>query len=330
MSRLSRPRRRAVVAAAVACLGLTACSPQGEQPAGDTGDQGAFPRTIEHAMGETTIEERPTTVVALDSSFADAAAALETEVVAYTRYPTSDSVPEYLGDDARYVEGGREVGELASPDVEALYEVDADLIVSAKVRHEGIYDQLPPDVPAVFSETTGATWKDNIRLLAKALGKEELAEQKIDDYERRAAEIGDAIREKTGGTPTYSLVRFVEGEQTVRLYTTNSFGGIVLSDVGLARPEGQPDSDSEILVEVSQEEIGKLDADRIFVSTYEDDTTEETSPKEEFQGNPLWGTLEGTVEEVPDKTWYVSVSLQGAHTMLDDLAEQFGVDPART
>ncbi|WP_007027074.1 ABC transporter substrate-binding protein [Saccharomonospora iraqiensis] len=330
MSRLSRPRRRAVVAAAVACLGLTACSPQGEQPAGDTGDQGAFPRTIEHAMGETTIEERPETVVALDSSFADAAAALETEVVAYTRYPTSDSVPEYLGDDARYVEGGREVGELATPDIEALYEIDADLIVSAKVRHdETVYDQLPPDVPAVFSETTGATWKDNIRLLAEALGKEELAEQKIDDYERRAAEIGDAIREKTGGTPTYSLVRFVEGEQTVRLYTTNSFGGIVLSDVGLARPEGQPDSDSEILVEVSQEEIGKLDADRIFVSTYEDDTTEATSPKETFQGNPLWGTLEGTVHQVPDKTWYVSVSLQGAHAMLDDLAEQFGVDPAR-
>ncbi|WP_019816041.1 ABC transporter substrate-binding protein [Saccharomonospora saliphila] len=329
MIRLSRPAGRTAVATAVACLALSACSPDGEQPADTGGEQGAYPRTIEHAMGETTIEQRPETVAALDSSFADAAAALETEVVAYTRYPASDGVPEYLGDDARHLADGRVVGDLSSPDVEALYDVDPDLIVSAKVRHESLYDQLPDHIPAVFSETTGATWKDNIRLLAKALGKEELAEQKINDYERRAAEIGEAIRAKTGGTPTYSLVRFVEGEPTVRLYTADSFGGIVLSDVGLARPEGQPDADSRIAVELSQEDIARLDADRIFVSSYVDDTQQAENPRERFESNPLWATLEGEISEVPDQTWYVSVSLQGAHAMLDDIAREFGVDPAR-
>lgn len=37
----------------------------------------------------------------------------------------------------------------------------------------------------------------------------------------------------------------------------------------------------------------------------------------------------GNVHEVADEIWMTSVSLQGAHLMMDDLAEIFGVDPMR-
>ncbi|MFC4002791.1 ABC transporter substrate-binding protein [Prauserella oleivorans] len=329
MIRLSRPWRVALAAAAVACFTLTGCSPSGEEPADTAAQQGGFPRTVSHAMGETTVERKPARVAALDSSYVDAALALETEVVAYTKYPSSDGLPGYLGDDARFAKGGRVVGELSSPDVEALYDAAPDLIVSARIRHESIYRELSNVAPTVFSETTGATWKDNIRLLAKALGKERLAEEKIGAYERRAKAIGEAIRAKHGRMPTYSLVRFIEGEPTVRLYTSNSFPGIVMSDVGLQRPQGQPDSQDDIAVDLSQEQIGKLDADRVFVSSYADATQQAEDPRAMFQSNPLWGTLKGAIGDVDDETWYVSVSLQGAHAMLDDIARQFGVDPAR-
>lgn len=328
MIRPHRSWRAAAAATLAACLALTGCSPAQEEPAPGPGD-GDFPRTVRHAMGETTVESQPKTVAALDSSFADAAMALEADVVAYTRYPSSGTLPGYLGDDTRFAENGTVVGELASPDVEALYDIAPDLIVSAKVRHESLYDELSRVAPTVFSETTGATWKDNIRLLATALGKEELAERKIGAYERRAKAIGDAIKAKTGGTPTYSLVRFVEGEPTVRLYGTRSFPGIVLSDVGLTRPQRQPDPSDRIAVDLSQEDIGTLDADIVFVSSYADATQEAEDPRATFQSNPLWGALRGEITDVNDETWYVSVSLQGAHAMLDDLAEQFGVDPAR-
>lgn len=334
MIRLFRSRSSSTRVASLAVLGvvaLAACSPANEEPAeGGGGENGnGFPRTVAHAMGETVIEERPETVAALDSSYVDAALALETRVVAYTSYPTSDTPPEYLGDDVRYLSDARVVGDLANPDVEALYDVAPDLVVSARVRHEGIYSELSNVAPTVFSETTGATWKDNIRLLAKALGKEELAERKISDYERRAEAIGKAIEAKEGELPTYSLVRFVEGEPTVRLYTAESFPAIVASDVGLRRPQGQPNDESKIAVELSQEQIGQLDADHIWVSSYVDDTQQAENPKTAFESNPLWGKLSGEISEVSDETWYVSVSLQGAHAMLDDIAEQFGVDPAR-
>lgn len=324
--------RRSLVLVTTALLTLTACGGQSgvtdQQPR--SGDGTSYPLTIEHAMGKTEIQSRPQTVAALDSSYVDAALALEAEVVAYTRYRT-DGLPEYLAEDAaKYAKNAKAVGDLANPNLEELATIGPDLIVSAKVRHEQIYDELSKIGPTVFSVTTGPTWKDNIRLLGRALGKEELANSKIAAYEARARKVGDAIRAKVGHNPTISLARFVGGEQTVRLYTEKSFpGGVLFADAGLARPQGQPTSE-KIAVDLSQEQISSLDAERIFVSTWADPKNESQKIKEQYSANPLWGQLKGQKQDVTDLVWVASVSLQGAHAMLDDLAKGFGVDPARS
>jgi iron complex transport system substrate-binding protein len=328
---MTRPRSRRAVAALVAAasLTLTACG-GGEPSAAQPGTaQDGFPRTIHQVMGDTVVPARPQTVAALDSSYVDAALALETKVVAYTKYRNYDKLPAYLGDDRRFAADAKEIGPLESPDVEQLYDIKPDLIVSAKVRHEKFYAEFGKVAPTVFSQTTGATWKDNIRLLAKALGKEQLAEQKIGAYEQRARKIGEEIKAKLGKAPTVSVVRFVEGEPTVRLYSSASFPGTVMADAGLARPAGQPDSTTKISVDLSQEDIGKLDADSVHVASYADPAKNAEDPKAKFQSNPLWRTLTGRVVDVDDTTWFTSVSLQGAHAMLDDLAKEFGVDPAK-
>ncbi|RAS60246.1 iron complex transport system substrate-binding protein [Lentzea atacamensis] len=321
-------RRPALIG--VALLALTACGQTATTSPSAPADQGWKPVTIEHAMGKTEIKDRPVKVAALDSSYVDAALALETEVVAYTRYRT-DSVPEYLAADAaKYAKNAKAVGELASPNLEELATIGPDLIVSAKVRHEQIYDKLSKIGPTVFSTTTGPTWKDNIRLLGRALGKEELANKKIADYEARAKKVGDAIRAKAGHNPSISLARFVGGEQTVRLYTEKSFpGGVLFADAGLARPAGQPTSE-KIAVDLSREQISSLDAERIFVSAWTDPKGETEKIKEQYLANPLWSQLKGQKQDVSDVVWVSSVSLQGAHAMLDDLAKGFGVDPARS
>ncbi|MFC7719507.1 hypothetical protein [Nonomuraea recticatena] len=45
--------------------------------------------------------------------------------------------------------------------------------------------------------------------------------------------------------------------------------------------------------------------------------------------NPLWGKLKGEKHDVTDTTWMSAVGIQGAHSILDDLAKIFEVDPAR-
>lgn len=315
-----------LLAGALLLVGLAACGSTQEAPASQDATT-AF-RTVTHAMGETVIPQRPTRVVALDQSFVDAVLTLETPVVGYTTYRSIDAeLPGYLGAvAAKYGKEATEVGTLEQPSLEKIIALKPDLIVSAKVRHEALYDQLSKIAPTVFSETTGAIWKDNLRLMGRALGKEDLAETRIKEYESRAATIGASITAKEGELPTISVVRFA-GEPTVRLYVENSYSGVVMKDVGFPRPEGQPSTDDAIVVDVSQERILDLDADHIFVATYPDPTTD--GPKEKFVSNPLWDKLKGDKHEVSDLTWMSAVGIQGAHAMLDDVAKFFGVDPAR-
>ncbi|MFB9200845.1 ABC transporter substrate-binding protein [Nonomuraea spiralis] len=315
-----------VLAGVLLVAGVAAC---GSTEPSATPSSAAASRTIEHAMGSTAISGLPKRVVALDQSFVDAVLTLETPVVGYTTYRSIDTkLPDYLGPvAAQYGKEATPVGTLEQPSLEKIAALKPDLIVSAKVRHEALYDKLSKIAPTVFSETTGAIWKDNLRLMGRALGKEALAESRIKAFEERAGKIGAAIKAKEGGTlPTISIVRFA-GEPTVRLYVEKSYSGVVLKDVGFPRPQGQPTKDDAIAVDVSQERIADLDADRIFVATYPDPASD--GPKEKFVGNPLWGRLKGEKHEVSDLTWMSAVGIQGAHAMLDDLAGIFSVDPAK-
>ncbi|GGL39540.1 ABC transporter substrate-binding protein [Planomonospora parontospora] len=324
------------VAGAVLALGLAACGSDTSGTAGGTAtaapsapaaDGASYPRTVKHAMGETEIPAQPKRVVALDQSFVDAVLTLDTEVVGYTVYRGIDEkLPDYLAPVMDQAQNIKPVGTLEAPSLEQIIALKPDLIVSAKIRHEALYDKLTQIAPTVFSETTGAIWKDNLRLMGRALGKEALADERIKAYEDRAAKIGESIKAKEGEMPTVSVARFA-GEPTVRLYVENSYSGLVLKDVGFPRPEGQPTTTETIMVPISEENIPQLDADHIFVVSYPDPEVQAIQKK--FQTNPLWGKLKGEQHVVDDTTWMAAVGLQGAHVVLDDLAKIFEVDPAK-
>jgi len=316
------PRITALLA--VAALALTGCGSADADDAPDAAgaSSAGFPRTVEHAMGKTEIPAKPKRVVALDASFVDATLILDTPVVGFTDYRTiNGKLPEYLGEDRNTLGGESEsVGTLAEPNLEKIAALDPDLIITAKVRHEKLYDQLSAIAPTIMSETTGPTWKDNIRLEAKALGAEDLAEKEISSYEKAARTVGDAINAKASN-PTVSVVRFVDGP--TRLYQNATFSGIVLKDAGLKRPASQDVND--FALEISPERIKDADADAIFVTVYADEKGLSAKTAAQFKANPLWKPLAPKVHEVPDITWMTAVGLQGAWSILTDLAKTFDV-----
>lgn len=324
------------VAGVVLSAGLAACGSSTSETDGTAAASAApsasdaaasFPRSVKHVMGEATIPAQPKRVVALDQSFVDAVLTLETEVVGFTSYRGIEGkLPDYLAPVLDHAKEATSVGTLEQPSLERILALKPDLIISAKVRHEALYDKLSQIAPTVFSETTGAIWKENLTLVGQALGKEDLAEQKIKEYQDRAGTIGESIKAKNGSMPTVSIARFA-GEPTVRLYVENSYAGLVLKDVGFPRPEGQPTVTDTIMVPISQENISQLDADHIFVAAYEDPAVGPV--KEKFEANPLWGKLKGAKHDVGDTVWMSAVGIQGAHAILDDLAKIFEVDPAK-
>jgi iron complex transport system substrate-binding protein len=323
MRRWSSFSRIATAAALVAVLAACGGTPSGPDPSAASG----FPVTLADVYGQVTVPKQPVRVAALDQSYVDATIALETQVVAFTSYRgVGDELPAYLGADAaKYAGQAKSVGTLQAPSIEMIAAQQPDLIVSAKVRHGDQHDRLAGIAPTVFSESTGPTWKQNIRLLGTALGKSALAEQKITAYEQRAKRIGDAVRAKLGRNPTVSLVRFA-GEPTIRLYSKTSFPGTVLTDAGfalnataLAVPAGK------ISADVSPENVLQLDADQLFLSTARDENGASAGQKATTAANPLWARITGQKTDVQDLTWLTSVSLQGANAILDDVAKTFGV-----
>lgn len=319
-------RKTVPVLAAVAALTLSACGGGASEASGDatsSGQAAAFPVTVSHAMGSTSVPQQPKRVVALDSSYADATLLLEAELVGITTYRAySTDLPEYLGDARKeYADQVESVGEMSAPSLEKIAALEPDLIVSAKIRHEALYGQLSKIAPTIMSETTGATFKDNIEMLAQALGKTDLAEKKISAFEKDAKKVGDAVNAKAGN-PTISVTRFLDGP--TRLYLKDTYSGIVLDDAGLARPPAQ--NTTGFALEISEENIAKADADKIFVTTYEDEKGLAAKTKQAFAANPLWKPLAPKVTEVSDSTWMTAVSIQGGYHVLSDIAETFGVE----
>ncbi|WP_280414228.1 ABC transporter substrate-binding protein [Nocardia carnea] len=304
------------------------CSGSGETEPGAAGSGAAI--SVEHAMGVTNIDSPPERVVALDPSYADAALLLGVPLVGYVQYRADpgNPFPDYLGDIDDKVADSVNVGTTAEPNLEQILELEPDLIVSAKVRHESLYDQLTKIAPTVFSESTGPTWKQNIVLLGEALGRKDRAEELITSYEERAAAVGEQIRARKPDV-TYSLVRFA-GEDTARLYSSNSFIGEIMTDMGIPRPAGAPDSTDSIFTPLSTEQILKADAGIVMVSAYTPPGDEGDSSRDQqarYEANPLWQRLSGDVLHVDDEPFVLSVSIQGAHASITALAEHFGVDP---
>ena len=319
--------RRAVlpVALATAAALLTGCGTDSSVSAEEqsTGSDASFPRTVTHDKGTTEIPERPQRIVALDNSLVEAVVLLERPLVGgISSYRDQTDFPPYLGD---AVDDTEDVGPLDAPDLEAIAALEPDLIVSATVRHEALYDELGKIAPTVFVKTTGPQWRENVTFLGQVLGAEEKAADELAEYKERAKAVGDAVNEKAGN-PSISIVRFLDGP--TRLMQKQSFIGHILSDAGLARPA--PQDVDDFALEVGEEGIRSADGDHVFVTSYSGG--EES--KERFQRNPLWKELSavkaGAVTDVPDEIWMTSVSVQGAHLVLDDLAKTFGVDPATT
>jgi iron complex transport system substrate-binding protein len=317
--------RHAALMAAAGVL-LAGCGSAGTpDPASSAAKPAAgssFPRTITHDKGTTEIPAQPQRVVALDNSLVEAVVLLRRPMVGgISSYRDLKGFPPYLG---AAVKGTKEVGPMESPDLEAIAALKPDLIVSASVRHDALYDELSKIAPTVFVKTTGPQWQQNVTTLGTVLGAEAEATSTLAAYKERAKKVGDAINAKAG-SPTISVVRFLDGP--TRLMQKATFIGNILTDAGLARPTSQDVDD--FALEVGEEEIRQADGSHIFVTSF----SEGKATKERFERNPLWkqlkGVKAGNVYDVRDEIWMTSVSVQGAELVLDDLARTFGVDAAR-
>jgi iron complex transport system substrate-binding protein len=291
-----------------------------ETDAGEAAGDSAV-RTIEHAMGKSDVPASPQRVVILTNEGTEALLSLGITPVGAVKSWVGDPWYVHIKDRMQGVEN---VGEESQPNLELIAALKPDLILGNKMRHEKIYYELSAIAPTVFTETLRGEWQSNYKVYADALNKAAEGEKVLAAYNDRIADLkaklGDRLSTKV------SIVRFMGGD--TRIYHKDTFSGVILSQIGLARPESQ-DVDDFAARNVTKERIQEMDGDILFYFTYETGDGAATAVEEEWLKDPLWQQLDvvkaGNVHKVNDTIWNTAGGVLAANLMLDDLYKFFDV-----
>lgn len=205
--------------------------------------------------------------------------ALDVVPVGAALIDNTDELPEYLGAEAQDITS---VGSIIEPSLEQIAELDPDLILGAKSRHEDLYETFSDIAPTVF-EDPGGDWRNSVHTVGEALGVPDAADALLSDYDERTAEV----KEDLGLEGLSAQVIRPREAGAIRLYGPDTFTGDVLTDLGFEIPE--QDWEDNGTLEVSSENAGDVAGDWVFMSS--DPTTPDL---------PDWTLelLEGTDSEI--------------------------------
>ncbi len=315
----TRPRRRAALAAVLAgtlaaalagCASGAADEPDAE--ASSSGD-GAFPVTIEHALGETTIEEKPERVASVAWMNHEVPLALGVVPVGMSEAAwgddDGDGVLPWVEDQLAELDAETPVlfDETEGIDFEAVADTQPDVILAS---YSGLtkkeYETLSKIAPTVAypDQAWGTSYQDMISMNSAAIGM-------ADEGEELVAELDDEVEESFDEYAVLEgknvLMAYVDPNDLsqVGFYTTLDTRPGFLADYGMGTPEivgEESEGTDEFYVTVSAERADAF-GDVDLVVTYGDPDGELV---EQMQSDPLLSKIpavaEGHVAVLPDST----------------------------
>ena len=304
----------AIGAAAALAVGLSACAssapestaPSGGNPASDD----AFPVTVEHVYGETTISEKPERVATIAWANHEVPLALGIVPVGMSKATWGDDddngvlpwVEEKL--DELGAETPVLFDETDGIDYEAVADTEPDVILAA---YSGLtqeeYDTLSKIAPVVaFPKVAwGTSVDDMIELDSKALGLEKEGEALI---EQLHADADKALEENSILKDKKVLFSYIDPTDLsqVGYYTAIDTRPGYLHELGLPLPAivEETEDSAQFYLSVSAEEAQKFDDVDLFI-TYGDDSIIPL-----LQADPLLSKIpaiaEGRIAVLPDAT----------------------------
>ncbi|KDN83737.1 ABC transporter substrate-binding protein [Kitasatospora cheerisanensis] len=278
--------------------------------------------TVDGADGPVAVPGGATRVITLDTAELDSAITLGIPPVGAAKAPLAPGLPDYWP--ASWLARIAVVGDIGDPpDPVAIASLRPQLILSNRTRDAAHLNLLRGLAPTVLTQTTGAPWKENFHLHAEALDRREQAAAVVAAYARHLDQSGRALAAAGLTGQHVSLVRFVEGSPTVRLYARQNFPGSVLADLGLPRPD--PQNTDQFAVETAPDQLARADGDVLFYAGYGDP---DRNGLNAALASPAWRTL-GAVRAhrafpVDDRLWFQGIGYTGAHFLIADLLHILG------
>lgn len=276
---------------------LAGCTDSSSQS--NTGEEetkeAAWPRTITDAAGnEIVLKEQPQRIAILHSLYLEYFFALGMPPIASTGSSTGTAMKALEEwETLKPYKGTADVIDLGSArdlNLEAILEAKPDVIVTFEGHVDSIYDQLVQIAP-VIQVDYNASWQEQTKACAEIVGKEEFAEDFIEETE-------EIISSTKGKLSEYA-------DKTIALFRSdgNSFFSRGTKDYyetfGISKPAGYPDQYETM----SLEAVAEMNPDYIVFQDYID--TSQTFVKDQ-EASSVWQALNAVKN---DHVYYFDDSL---------------------
>ncbi|XOQ12728.1 MAG: Fe3+-siderophore ABC transporter substrate-binding protein [Shouchella clausii] len=249
----------------------------------------AFPRTLEDANGDFTLEKEPQKVAIAHWGFVDSFLLFDTPSAAVV-LPFSAEQSVLKTDVYKpYVETFDElevVGENQQVNLEALLAYEPDLIIAGNQVNEDI-DQLQQIAPVfVVDEEEVNVWGDwpaLVSLFGDILGQEDVAESFIRSFEQKVAEGREKVANIEGE------VAFLQAREATAWLQGTNYLPLYYDQLGL------PVADAPIMkegAEISLEGISELNPDHLFIGYFQGDSDSNSSIISEWEETNVWNSLQ--------------------------------------
>jgi iron complex transport system substrate-binding protein len=258
------------LAVLLTALVLAACgsdSDSGDSPAAPQATRGAFPVTVQHKYGSTTIESEPKRVVAIGYTDQDPVLALGVVPVGVGdflggyKWRERPWAQDALGGAKPAVVSGQEIN------FEAVAAQRPDLIIAINAGlQKNDYEKLSKIAPTVAQDGRyidfGMPWEDQTLLVGKALGREEQAQKLIDDLHAKFEQVRKAHPEFEGKTAILAY----GGPDGYGAYSTQDTRSRFLTDLGFKTPTKIDKlAGTSFYVQFSQEQFRLMDQDVVVM-----------------------------------------------------------------
>lgn len=309
----------AVLTAAFGASALTACGTGSTGDKKDTPealsqvDADAFPVTIEHAWGETEIEDEPQRVVTIGWGEHDYVLSLGVVPVGASKISWGG---EENGSTAWFdaelekldAEAPVRIDDSAGIDVDKIAELEPDLVLATGWdMSQKDYERLTrtgADVVPYKTAPYTATWEESLDVIGKALGRSTRAAEVVEETNETLAAVGEEHPELAGKTFVFGGIS-TDNTSTIDVLTENDGRSATLIAMGLEVAPSIEDltGPSKAFYEtVSAERADQLASDIAIFIPYE-----EGVPLEEFTQLIEKDPLLSKIPAVAAGHWYTEV-----------------------
>ncbi|GAA5417165.1 petrobactin-binding protein FpuA [Paraliobacillus ryukyuensis] len=290
---------------------LAACgNNEGTQESDENTNESTESITVTDAYDETTFEEVPERVVVLEWVYAEDLLALGIQPVGMADI---ENYHNWVNIELELSEDVVDVGTRQEPNLEAIAELNPDVIITAGYRHEGIMDSLEEIAPTLafnpYPEEGQGNQFEEMKTTFNKLGtlfqKEDKATEVINGMEETFTSVAQEISDANVENNSFVLSQAYTSDNNpvLRLFKDNAMAVQIMEQLGL---ENAYESEGFQLYgydEASVEALQNFQDANFFYIVQEDDNIFTN----QLAGNPAWENLsfveEGNTYGLPGDTW---------------------------